>query len=70
VNRLVFGMVTSAVFIGSAMLLGHAVPPLLSLPYVEGVSIPGLLACGLSGVLGLRLMWAIRKSGHLQKKQE
>ena len=53
------------------MLLAHAVPPLLPLPYLEGgLSIPGLAACGLSGVLGLRLLWAIRKSGHLQKKQE
>ena len=65
VNRLVFGMVTSALFIGSALLLSHAAPPV-----IEGISIPGVLACGLSGVLGLRLMWAIRKSGHLQKKKE
>jgi ubiquinone biosynthesis protein len=71
VNRLVFGMVTSAGFIGSALLLSHSVPPLLPLPYFEGqVSIPGLLACGLSGILGLRLMWAIRKSGRLQNPRE
>jgi len=72
VNRLVFGMVTSAVFIGSALLLSHSVQPLLPLPYFEGqgLSIPGLLACGLSGILGLRLMWAIRKSGRLQNPRE
>jgi len=64
VNRLVFGMVTSALFIGAAMLLSSHV-----LEY-NGVSVPGLLACGLSGVLGLRLMWAIRKSGRLQKSKD
>ncbi len=65
VNRLVFGMVTSALFIGSALLLSSRVPP-----DFEGISIPGVLACALSGVLGLRLMWAIRKSGRLQKTKE
>jgi ubiquinone biosynthesis protein len=62
VNRLVFGMVTSALFIGAALLLSHKVAP-----EYEGVSIPGALTAALSGVLGLRLMWAIRKSGRLQK---
>ena len=65
VNRLVFGMVTSALFIGSALLLSHAVPPA-----IEGISVPGVLAGGLSGILSLRLMWAIRKSGRLQKVKE
>jgi ubiquinone biosynthesis protein len=65
VNRLVFGMVTSALFIGSALLLSAKVPP-----DYGGVSIPGVLACALSGVLGLRLMWAIRQSGRLQEPKE
>jgi ubiquinone biosynthesis protein len=65
VNRLVFGMVTSAIVIGSALMLGFKAPP----TYAE-VSIPGVLAGVLSAVLGLRLMWAIRKSGRLQKSKE
>jgi ubiquinone biosynthesis protein len=65
VNRLVFGLVTSALFIGSALLLSFKTPP-----EYEGISIPGVLACALSGVLGLRLMWAIRQSGRLQKPKE
>ncbi len=69
VNRLVFGMVTSSLFIGSALLLCHKVAPVV--PFIEGgLSIPGLLACALSGVLGLRLMWAIRQSGRLQKSKK
>jgi ubiquinone biosynthesis protein len=62
VNRLVLGLLTSALFLGSALLLTHQVPPLL-----KGVSILGALGCGLSMVLGLRLLWAIRKSGHLDR---
>jgi ubiquinone biosynthesis protein len=65
VNRLVFGMVTSALFIGSALLLSAKAPP-----EYAGVSIPGVLACALSGILGLRLMWAIRQSGRLQKPKD
>jgi ubiquinone biosynthesis protein len=65
VNRLVFGMVTSALFIGAALLLSSRVPP-----EYNGVSVPGVLAAALSGVLGLRLMWAIRKSGRLQKSKD
>jgi ubiquinone biosynthesis protein len=65
VNRLVFGMITSALFIGSALLLSFKAPP-----EYDGISIPGLLACALSGILGMRLMWAIRQSGRLQKPKE
>jgi ubiquinone biosynthesis protein len=65
VNRLVFGMVTSALFIGSALLLSFKAPP-----DYDGISIPGVLACALSGILGLRLMWAIRQSGRLQKPKD
>ncbi len=62
VNRLVFGMLTSALFLGSALLCSMNVPPL-----VNGVSVLGTLGCGVSLVLALRLLWAIRKSGRLDQ---
>lgn len=63
VNRLVLGMLTSALFLGSALLWSREVPPVIG-----GVSVCGVLGCGLSLILGLRLLWAIRKSGHLDQK--
>jgi ubiquinone biosynthesis protein len=64
VNRLVAGMLASALFLGSAFLLGHGFPPVL-----QGVSIPGLLGCSVSIGLGLRLWRAISKSGHLDRRR-
>jgi ubiquinone biosynthesis protein len=63
VNRLVFGMLTSAIFLGSAVLWSFQVAPLIG-----GVSVPGALGCALSLLLGLRLLWAIRKSGNLDRR--
>jgi ubiquinone biosynthesis protein len=60
VNRLVFGIVASALFLGSALLWSRDVPPL-----VGGVSVFGVLGCLVSGIAGCRLMLSIRKSGHL-----
>jgi ubiquinone biosynthesis protein len=65
VNRLVFGLVCSALFLGSSVMCGLRVPPL-----VGEVSIPGVAGCLLSLVLGLRLLWAIKKSGHLDRERE
>ncbi len=62
INRLVFGLLTSALFLGSALLLGTKVPPLL-----DDISIPGAIGVIGSLALGLRLLWAIRKSGHLDR---
>jgi ubiquinone biosynthesis protein len=62
-NRLVFGMWTSALFVGSSLLLSREVPPA---PY--GVSIPGALGCLASLFLALRLFWAIQKSGKLDQE--
>lgn len=62
VNRLVFGLLTSALYVGSALLWSHHIPPLLG-----GVSVVGALGCLISGVLGLRLLWAINRSGHLDR---
>jgi ubiquinone biosynthesis protein len=63
VNRLVWGLLTGALFLGSAWLWSYRAPPLLG-----GVSVPGVLGCALSFALGLRLLWAIRKSGRLEDR--
>jgi ubiquinone biosynthesis protein len=60
VNRLVLGMLASALFLGSSLMLTHKVPPLL-----HGVSVLGVSGCVVALVLGLRLIRAINKSGHL-----
>jgi ubiquinone biosynthesis protein len=62
VNRLVFGMITSALFVGSSMMLSNKVPP-----EVYGISIPGALGCSMSLLQALRLLWAIRNSGKLDQ---
>jgi len=62
VNRLVFGMITSALFVGSSMMLSSKVPP-----DVYGISIPGALGCSMSLLQALRLLWAIRNSGKLDQ---
>jgi ubiquinone biosynthesis protein len=75
VNRLVLGMLASALFMGSSLMLAHHVPPLLpNIPYVttwfglEKTSLLGLSGCSLSLLVGLRLLRAIGKSGHLDQK--
>lgn len=74
VNRLVLGMLASALFLGSSLLLANKVPPLLfnqSEPWYLGlhqISILGLSGCVVSVLVGLRLIWAIGKSGHLDQK--
>jgi ubiquinone biosynthesis protein len=67
VNRLVLGMMTSALFIGSVLMVTNKVWPLNFWP-LEGTSAPGLLGVGLSAALGLRLLRAINKSGHLDRR--
>jgi ubiquinone biosynthesis protein len=51
VNRLVMGMVTSALFLGSALLWSNHVPP-----FVNGYSFFGVTGCAVSMVLGWRLL--------------
>ena len=62
VNRLVLGMLTSALFLGSVLLVTHQVWPF------REVSVPGGLGMGLSAAMGLRLLRAISKSGHLDRR--
>ena len=71
VNRLVLGMMTSALFLGSSWMLSNNVPPLLfpDEPWlgIHRLSMLGLCGCLASLTLGFRLFWAIRKSGNLDK---
>ena len=73
VNRLVVGMVASALFLSSALLLAHQVPPLLfATEPVLGmfkISVLGLAGFCASGWLTIRLLRAIGKSGHLDRKE-
>lgn len=69
VNRLVMGLLTSALFLGSSWMLSANVPPLLFSSQQGGLSIMGLSGCLVSILLGLRLLWAIRKSGNLDQTE-
>jgi ubiquinone biosynthesis protein len=64
VNRLVLGMLASALFLGASLMLSRSVPPLIG-----AMSVPGAIACGFSIALGMRLWRAISKSGHLDRKK-
>jgi ubiquinone biosynthesis protein len=63
VNRLVLGILTAAVFLGSSELWSRDAKPLLF-----GVSVFGALGYAISLFLGWRLLRAIRKSGNIQSK--
>ncbi len=58
VNRLVMGILTAALFMGSASLLSNQVPPT-----IFGLAIPGLLGCGIALIMGIQITLAIRRSG-------
>jgi ubiquinone biosynthesis protein len=70
VNRLVFGMLTCALFLGSSLMWAYKAAPLVRLPLLnEEVSVFGVLGCVVSGVLGFRLFRAIQKSGKLEEDE-
>lgn len=62
VNRLVLGMLASALFLGSSLMVSRGGSTLL---YALGFS-----GCAVSVLLGLRLLWAIGKSGHLDRTDQ
>lgn len=72
VNRLVAGMLASALFLGSSLMLSQQVPPLLFRQEtwlgMKDLSILGLTGCTLAVLMGLRLFLAIMKSGYLDQK--
>jgi ubiquinone biosynthesis protein len=65
VNRLVFGLMVSALFVGSSMLWAFGAPPL-----VAGTSVFGVAGCAASTLLGFRLFLAIQHSGKLEDYDE
>lgn len=62
VNRLVLGMLASALFVGASLLLSRNVPPVI---YWMGMA-----AAVVSIGMGMRLWLAINKSGHLDRKKK
>jgi ubiquinone biosynthesis protein len=64
VNRLVYGMLSSSLFVAAALILGRHDGPLMS-----GISPLGWTAGVFGILLGFRLWWAISKSGHLDRKK-
>ena len=71
VNRLVLGMLTSALFLGSTLMLSREVSPLLfedtKVLGMKNLSLLGLTGCVFSILLGLRLIRSIMKSGWLDR---
>jgi ubiquinone biosynthesis protein len=65
VNRVVFGLLVSALFVGSSMLWAFKAPPVL-----EEVSVFGVIGCLVSGLLGYHLFRAIQHSGHLEEPND
>ena len=64
VNRLVFGLITAALIVGSSLLWSMKAPPTL-----DGVSIMGAAGYLAAVYLGWRLLRAIKKSGDLDSKE-
>ncbi|MGI9428964.1 MAG: ABC1 kinase family protein [Bythopirellula sp.] len=63
VNRLVLGILTAALFMGSTSLWSQQVPPL-----AWGVSVPGVAGSLLAVWLGATLVRAIKRTGDIQQK--
>jgi ubiquinone biosynthesis protein len=63
VERLVQGILASALFVGSALILSRSVPPV-----VGGISLFGIVGCLASIFLAARLLHAIRKSEKERQK--
>ncbi len=64
VNRLVFGLMVSALFVGSSMLWALKAPPLWN-----DISLFGAFGCTVSAVLGYHLFRAIQHSGKLEDRE-
>ena len=71
VNRLVLGLMASALFLGSALMLSYKVSPLMFPDPgqwgIKDISMLGLMGAFVSIMMGLRLFWAIRRSGNLDQ---
>jgi ubiquinone biosynthesis protein len=74
INRLVLGLLTSSLLLGSSILLAFKVPPLL---FIQGgpmglkdLSLLGLVGFVVSLLISFRLLLAINNSGHLDPASE
>ena len=69
INRLVLGLLTSSLLLGSSILMASKVPPLLFMnggPMgLQDISILGLFGFLTSIMVAFRILLAINKSGHL-----
>ena len=63
VNRLVMGILAAALFVGSALLWSHNVPP----SYGD-YSVPGAAGCVVAVTMGWQLWRAIKRSGDIQQR--
>jgi ubiquinone biosynthesis protein len=71
VNRLVVGLIASALFLGSSLLLAMKVPPVMfaNATYfgIQEISMLGTIGTIISVMMMLRLYLAINRSGHLSR---
>jgi ubiquinone biosynthesis protein len=65
VNRVVFGLLVSALFVGSSLLWAFRAPPVIA-----EMSIFGVIGCFASGLLGYHLFRAIQHSGQLEEPED
>jgi len=69
INRLVLGLLTSSLLLGSSILMAAKVPPLLFMgggPLgLQDLSLMGLVGFVISTLVAFRILLAINKSGHL-----
>ncbi len=74
INRLVLGLLTSSLLLGSSILLAFKVPPLLFIgggPMgLKDLSVLGLVGFVVSLLISFRLLLAINNSGHLDPASE
>jgi ubiquinone biosynthesis protein len=74
VNRLVLGMMASAVFLGSSLLLAMKVPPLIfqtrTVMAMQDISLLGLIGIVGSVTVMMWLLLAINRTGHLTRGNE
>jgi len=64
VNRLVIGILSAALFIGSASFWSQSVPPCF-----RGVSMPGALGCLTAVYFGYKLIRAVKRSGDIDNRR-
>lgn len=69
INRLVLGLLTSSLLLGSSILMASKVPPLMFMDEgplgLKDLSMMGLVGFVISTLVAFRILLAINKSGHL-----